>query len=154
MVYFLPSHSSECVALQDPYCAWDKIAGKCRSHGAPRWSEENYFYQNVAIGDHTACPKISKDAKVEKQGYRGKLLNYGFHSDNVFRWLRRLRVIRFLMGFSFHFKPSLTHYILKHVAVAITSGLFEPEVVFCQTEHAIKKLRWIMMNRKRIRATA
>lgn len=47
---------SECVALQDPYCAWDKIAGKCRSHGAPRWLEENYFYQNVATGQHAACP--------------------------------------------------------------------------------------------------
>ncbi|XP_055903183.1 semaphorin-1A isoform X3 [Eupeodes corollae] len=65
---------SECVALQDPYCAWDKIAGKCRSHGAPRWLEENYFYQNVATGQHAACPsgKISsKDANVgEQKGYR------------------------------------------------------------------------------------
>lgn len=54
----LPSATtcSECVALQDPYCAWDKIAGKCRSHGAPRWLEENYFYQNVATGQHAACP--------------------------------------------------------------------------------------------------
>lgn len=49
-------YHSECVALQDPYCAWDKIAGKCRSHGAPRWLEENYFYQNVATGQHVACP--------------------------------------------------------------------------------------------------
>uniref|UniRef100_T1GNU1 Semaphorin-1A n=1 Tax=Megaselia scalaris TaxID=36166 RepID=T1GNU1_MEGSC len=47
---------SECVAMQDPYCAWDKIVGKCRSHGAPRWLEENYFYQNVATGKHAACP--------------------------------------------------------------------------------------------------
>lgn len=63
---------SECVALQDPYCAWDKIAGKCRSHGAPRWLEETYFYQNVATGQHAACPssKISsKDANaVEQKG--------------------------------------------------------------------------------------
>lgn len=67
------SSSSECVALQDPYCAWDKIAGKCRSHGAPRWSEENYFYQSVASGDHAACPsgKMAKDGNAEKQGYRG-----------------------------------------------------------------------------------
>uniref|UniRef100_A0A182MH20 Semaphorin-1A n=1 Tax=Anopheles culicifacies TaxID=139723 RepID=A0A182MH20_9DIPT len=65
---------SECVALQDPYCAWDKIVGKCRSHGAPRWSEENVFYQSVATGDHAACPsgKMAKDANVvERQGYRG-----------------------------------------------------------------------------------
>lgn len=68
---------SECVALQDPYCAWDKIAGKCRSHGAPRWLEENYFYQNVATGQHAACPsgKMStKDANaVEQKGYRNDM---------------------------------------------------------------------------------
>lgn len=53
------------MALQDPYCAWDKIQGKCRSHGAPRWNEENFFYQSVASGQHSACPpgKITnKDA--------------------------------------------------------------------------------------------
>lgn len=65
---------SECVALQDPYCAWDKIAGKCRSHGAPKWSEENYFYSNVANGQHAACPSgksSGKDANVgEQKGFR------------------------------------------------------------------------------------
>lgn len=53
------------MALQDPYCAWDKQQGKCRSHGAPRWNEENYFYQSVATGQHAACPPsklTSKDA--------------------------------------------------------------------------------------------
>lgn len=55
-IHNFTSVHSECVALQDPYCAWDKIAGKCRSHGAPRWLEENYFYQNVATGQHAACP--------------------------------------------------------------------------------------------------
>lgn len=68
---------SECVALQDPYCAWDKLAGKCRSHGAPRWHEENYFYQNVATGSHAACPsgKMStKDANAnEIKGYRSDM---------------------------------------------------------------------------------
>lgn len=56
---------SECVALQDPYCAWDKQQGKCRSQGPPRWNEETFFYQSVATGQHSACPpgKISsKDA--------------------------------------------------------------------------------------------
>lgn len=55
---------SECVALQDPYCAWDKVQGKCRSHGAGRWGEESFFYQSVATGTHSACPpsKIGKDA--------------------------------------------------------------------------------------------
>lgn len=55
---------SECVALQDPYCAWDKVQGKCRSHGSGRWGEESYFFQSVATGQHTACPppKLGKDA--------------------------------------------------------------------------------------------
>lgn len=64
---------SDCVALQDPYCAWDKIAGKCRSHGAPRWTEETYFYSNIATGQHAACPsgKTGKDPNVgEHKGYR------------------------------------------------------------------------------------
>lgn len=49
---------SECVALQDPYCAWDKQAGRCRSysHGVSRWLDENSFYQSVSTGSHAACP--------------------------------------------------------------------------------------------------
>jgi semaphorin 6 len=58
------SSCSECVALQDPYCAWDKVQGKCRSHGSGRWGEESYFFQSVATGQHSACPppKLGKDA--------------------------------------------------------------------------------------------
>lgn len=60
------------MALQDPYCAWDKIAGKCRSHGAPRWIDETYFYSEVSTGQHSACPsgKTNKDPNVESKGYR------------------------------------------------------------------------------------
>lgn len=52
------------MALQDPYCAWDKVQGKCRSHGAGRWGEESFFYQSVSTGTHSACPpsKMGKDA--------------------------------------------------------------------------------------------
>lgn len=50
---------SECVALQDPYCAWDKLKGKCKAYGDPNWHEETLFYQNIATGQHAACP-ISK----------------------------------------------------------------------------------------------
>ncbi|XP_074036779.1 semaphorin 1a isoform X2 [Leptinotarsa decemlineata] len=50
------SSCSECVALQDPYCAWDKVQGKCRSKGLGRWGEESYFFQSVSTGEHTACP--------------------------------------------------------------------------------------------------
>ncbi|KRT85293.1 hypothetical protein AMK59_1244, partial [Oryctes borbonicus] len=57
------SSCGECVALQDPYCAWDKLQGKCRSQGSGRWGEEAYFYQSVATGQHSACPppKVIKD---------------------------------------------------------------------------------------------
>ncbi|ENN78080.1 hypothetical protein YQE_05234, partial [Dendroctonus ponderosae] len=59
----------ECVALQDPYCAWDKVQGKCRSKGPGKWGEESYFFQSVASGEHIACPPLkSKDA-----GYVGGL---------------------------------------------------------------------------------
>nr|CAD7575037.1 unnamed protein product [Timema californicum] len=56
---------SECVALQDPYCAWDKQSQKCRAVGAARWSDEKYFYQSIATGVHTNCPAsklLGKDA--------------------------------------------------------------------------------------------
>lgn len=65
---------SECVALQDPYCAWDKINGKCKSYGAPRWNDDSVFYQNVQTGQHAACPSgrmSPKDANAgEQKGYR------------------------------------------------------------------------------------
>lgn len=54
------SSCSECVALQDPYCAWDKVQGKCRSHGANRWGDETFFFQHVASGQHSACPPLLK----------------------------------------------------------------------------------------------
>lgn len=82
---FFSPYFSDCVELQDPYCAWDKIAGKCRSHGAPRWLDETYFYSEVSTGKHSACPSgktSSKDPNVESKGYRddfdmrmGKLFN-------------------------------------------------------------------------------
>ncbi|KAG8232770.1 hypothetical protein J437_LFUL012909 [Ladona fulva] len=55
---------SECVALQDPYCAWDKQNQKCRAVGSPRWNEEKNFYQSISTGVHASCPasKLGKDA--------------------------------------------------------------------------------------------
>ncbi|XP_072157904.1 semaphorin-1A isoform X2 [Bemisia tabaci] len=56
---------SECVALQDPYCAWDKQTSKCRSITAPRWNDEKVFAQSIATGVHPHCAaasKINKDA--------------------------------------------------------------------------------------------
>uniref|UniRef100_A0A224X817 Semaphorin-1A n=1 Tax=Panstrongylus lignarius TaxID=156445 RepID=A0A224X817_9HEMI len=50
------SGCSECVALQDPYCAWDRMSGKCKSVGAAGWSDDKVFYQNIQHGVHTSCP--------------------------------------------------------------------------------------------------
>ncbi|XP_065211719.1 semaphorin-1A isoform X2 [Planococcus citri] len=47
---------SECVALQDPYCAWDKTVGSCRSVTPFKGPDEKFFFQNIANGVHQACP--------------------------------------------------------------------------------------------------
>lgn len=55
----------ECVALQDPYCAWDKIDGKCRALVIPAATDATRFLQSVATGVHASCPPskgLSKDA--------------------------------------------------------------------------------------------
>ena len=55
----------ECVALQDPYCAWDKVESKCRALVGPAATDALRFLQSVAIGSHTSCPPgkiLNKDA--------------------------------------------------------------------------------------------
>ncbi|KAK7586019.1 hypothetical protein V9T40_003895 [Parthenolecanium corni] len=46
----------ECVALQDPYCAWDKTMGACRSVASSRGPDEKFFFQNIANGSTPFCP--------------------------------------------------------------------------------------------------
>ncbi|XP_020291407.1 semaphorin-1A isoform X2 [Pseudomyrmex gracilis] len=56
---------NECVGLQDPYCAWDKVEGKCRALVGPAVTDVNRFLQSVATGIHGNCPAskgINKDA--------------------------------------------------------------------------------------------
>lgn len=56
---------SECVALQDPYCAWDKVENKCRALVGPAATDANRFLQSVATGMHASCPaskSLNKDA--------------------------------------------------------------------------------------------
>ncbi|XP_066594900.1 semaphorin-1A-like isoform X2 [Prorops nasuta] len=55
----------ECVALQDPYCAWDKFEGKCRALVGPAATDASRFLQSVATGVHSSCPpskSLNKDA--------------------------------------------------------------------------------------------
>ena len=46
----------ECVALQDPYCAWDVREDKCS--GAQSWPKgsQGAFLQSVPTGRHPECP--------------------------------------------------------------------------------------------------
>lgn len=55
----------ECVALQDPYCAWDRVDGKCVSLVGPASTDASRFLQSVSTGLHTSCPpgkSMNKDA--------------------------------------------------------------------------------------------
>ncbi|XP_035229476.1 semaphorin-1A-like isoform X6 [Stegodyphus dumicola] len=45
---------SECVSLQDPYCAWDKSRGVCSSSRHRVWKRET-FVQNVEEGFDARC---------------------------------------------------------------------------------------------------
>jgi semaphorin 6 len=46
----------ECVALQDPYCAWDNVQQHCTAD----WSAgHNRFIQSIALGEHKACGRVA-----------------------------------------------------------------------------------------------
>ncbi|XP_058804180.1 semaphorin-1A isoform X2 [Phymastichus coffea] len=56
---------NECVALQDPYCAWDRMDGKCRALVGPASTDASRFLQSIATGQHASCPPgktMNKDA--------------------------------------------------------------------------------------------
>ena len=46
---------ADCVALQDPYCAWDLRSGVCKAHHEPS-EEDSDFVQDLTVGRHSACP--------------------------------------------------------------------------------------------------
>lgn len=53
------------MALQDPYCAWDRVDGKCRALVGPAATDASRFLQSVATGLHASCPpgkSMNKDA--------------------------------------------------------------------------------------------
>ncbi|KAJ9597977.1 hypothetical protein L9F63_011178, partial [Diploptera punctata] len=52
----------ECVALQDPYCAWDNVENHCTAVGSPDWSAgKKRFIQSIATGEHKACGRITAE---------------------------------------------------------------------------------------------
>ena len=48
------SSCSDCVRLQDPYCAWDTKEERCIARGDSDWNKKR-FIQNVERGVHHAC---------------------------------------------------------------------------------------------------
>ncbi|PNF31376.1 Semaphorin-1A [Cryptotermes secundus] len=52
----------ECVALQDPYCAWDNVEQRCTAVGSPDWSAgKKRFIQSIAYGEHKACGRVTTE---------------------------------------------------------------------------------------------
>ena len=44
---------SECVKLQDPYCAWYEHSGRCASSTE---GLQGPVFQNITSGEHYQCP--------------------------------------------------------------------------------------------------
>ncbi|XP_069678503.1 semaphorin-1A isoform X2 [Periplaneta americana] len=52
----------ECVALQDPYCAWDNVEARCTAVGSPDWSAgKKRFIQSISHGEHKACGRVTTE---------------------------------------------------------------------------------------------
>ncbi|KAF4531834.1 hypothetical protein B566_EDAN000860 [Ephemera danica] len=56
----------ECIALQDPYCAWDQQQARCTAVGSPDWSAAGgRFLQNITSGEHSACMEAVPEVAVQ-----------------------------------------------------------------------------------------
>lgn len=63
---------SACVALRDPYCAWDTNKRECTSSKQRIWKSDK-FVQNVADGWDARCPEgrpISKDTSPQRSPHQ------------------------------------------------------------------------------------
>lgn len=76
----------DCVALQDPYCAWATREGRCR--GAISWSKgsQKDFLQSVPTGKHGGCPGgaiVVSDSHNARQVSRpGRVINVVFDNED------------------------------------------------------------------------
>ena len=59
------TNCGDCVALQDPYCAWDVRASRCSSGD---WTSNmaNSYLQAVVSGKHPQCPQLTGPASATK----------------------------------------------------------------------------------------
>ncbi|XP_046662250.1 semaphorin-1A-like isoform X2 [Homalodisca vitripennis] len=51
---FKITNCSDCIGLQDPYCAWDTRERQCVAHSES--NKKKHFLQNIPRGEHKACP--------------------------------------------------------------------------------------------------
>lgn len=69
---------TQCIALQDPYCAWDVRGEICR--GAQSWAKgsQKSYLQAIAGGQHAGCPKTDPPPPSSSGvGGRSKLSSAG-----------------------------------------------------------------------------
>ncbi|XP_066142408.1 semaphorin-1A isoform X1 [Euwallacea fornicatus] len=129
------SSCSECVALQDPYCAWDKVQGKCRSNGATKWGEESYFFQSVGSGEHTACPPLKNKDAIHIGGLSSNMPKFSDHMPN--KELPEGQVINIIQDKPFEaVGPSVTatdalpnQYSVETLVMAVVAGAVSALVV-------------------------
>jgi semaphorin 6 len=66
----------ECVDLQDPYCAWDIVERRCTAVGSRDWSaDKEIFIQNIAVGEHKACGRVTTPSDGKPPVYTAKTLS-------------------------------------------------------------------------------
>jgi len=51
---------SECVALQDPYCAWNPLTSRCVTVGSVSTSSQSSLIQDISAGYSDQCPDNGK----------------------------------------------------------------------------------------------
>ena len=77
------------MALQDPYCAWDKVQGKCSSYRSSQWDDNNRYYQDVSTGRHIACPKSKSFFKDNTNSQKEYELNSPKNTQEDFMFSSR-----------------------------------------------------------------
>ncbi|XP_059082313.1 semaphorin-1A-like [Tigriopus californicus] len=55
---------SSCVALRDPYCAWNLLTNSCVDHRLVNDSDGSAFLQSIANGRHEGCVAAAEQAKM------------------------------------------------------------------------------------------
>ncbi|XP_046404618.1 semaphorin-1A [Ischnura elegans] len=129
---------SECVALQDPYCAWDKQNQKCRAVGASRWNEEKNFYQSISTGVHSSCPASKPGKDVITGGLSTYPKSFNHDGGRVGKDVPSGEVINIMQNEEGHTVEGpevsaadspLPQYTVETLAIAVVAGSLAALVV-------------------------